>query len=225
MRTRLFMSIILALLLISTVRAGDPERVIYDFGHVGIDFVVYHTYPYVNQSDTDIRVSKVDVQCDCTRVALVDSTAGPGDTLFFRTSFSTKDYFGPTARSFVVSLEGNDGRDIEFQHRATVGQWYYNLKPDPISLFFLPSHRSKKITIPNTEHPGISASLFEQADDYYEIKIVKREAAKGDEVSLEVIPRSDLGPGTYLSSFTMAVSVEGGSKPALLTVPLKIVKY
>lgn len=214
-----------ALLLLTIGQVFGSEHKTHDFGHVGIDFAVYHTYSYVNESDNNIRVTKIDIQCDCTHVALYDSTAAPGDTLFFRTTFSTKNYYGPTARSFVVSLEGQAADEIEFQHRAIVGQWNYGLKPHPISLFFLPAHVSKKITIRNNEHTRISVSKHEQADDYYEVTIVQSSAVKGEQLSIEVVPRSDLGAGTYLSSFTIAVTVEGGSKPALLTVPVKIVKY
>jgi hypothetical protein len=205
-----------------SVKPVDP---IHEFGHIGIDFVVFHTYKLVNNEPEPVEVSEVNSKCECTRIRDYDSIIPPGDSGYFRVEFSTRDYYGPVQRGFEVVVGSSSDTTFDFNHRAVVGQWFFGLKPDPISVFMLPSHESRRVIVPNTEHDRIRLSLVEQADTTFDVRIVEDEADRGEQVELQVIPSAGLDGGTYLSSFTVAVAVEGGTKPALLTIPVKIVRY
>ncbi len=222
--------ILFAVLLLTTVAHAESPTVvpvdpIHQFGHIGIDFVVYHTYRLANNGSEPVRVSETLSKCECTHIGEYDTLITPGDTGRFRIAFSTRDYYGPVQRGLVVILDDEQGTTLDFNHRAVVGQWFFGLKPDPISVFLLPGHDSRRVTVPNAEHDRIQLSLVEQADTCFNIRIDKEQARRGEQVELDVVVLPDLPKGTYLSSFTIAVAVEGGAEPARLTIPVKIVRY
>lgn len=223
------LTILVALFLCAAVRAQTPtirpvDR-IHEFGHIGIDFFVYHTYRLANNSAEPVNILEVLSKCECTRIEQYDTLIPPGDTGHIRVEFSTRDYYGPVQRGIAVILDDSARTAIDFDHRAVVGQWFFGLKPDPISVFMLPKHRALEVTVTNTEHDEIRMSLVEQADTSFSIRILEDEADRGEQVKLKVVPSTGLSKGTYMSSFTIAVAVEGGAEPALLTIPVKIVRY
>ena len=198
---------------------------IYDYGHVGIDFKLKHNHWMVNTGNTPLVIKNVHSNCDCTTAYATDTTVMPGDTVYLVATFNTKDYYGPTARGFTVFIDDVDSTKVEFMQRAVVGQWYFGLKPDPFSLFFLPGQTSKRVIVTNTEHPEIDLILRDQADTTFDIKLLRTKASRGEKLELEVTPRPSLKSGTYQSNFSIAVKVKGGVTPAILTVPVKIVRY
>jgi len=213
-------------LLPGTARSASYQAdTLHDFGHVGIDFKVTHSHWLVNTGEVPLVIKKVLSNCDCTTVYATDTTVPSGDTAYLVATFSTKDYYGPVARGFTVFLEDPDSTRIEFMQRAVVGQWYFGLKPDPFSLFFLPGQGSKKVTVTNTEHGEISFALRDQADTTFDVKLLRTKASRGEKLELEVTPRPTLKGGTYQSSFSIEVKVKGGAVPAILSVPVKIVRY
>jgi len=201
------------------------QEQVFNFGHVGIDFIVYHTFYLVNQTKEPIRIIKATPSCNCIGVTTLDSIVNPGDTAFFRMKFNSKDFYGPTNKSFTVSTDHPSMPEVKFSFLSQVGQWFAGIKPDPISLFFLPKHRAKKITIKNTMYDEISVTVQEQFSNDFDITLLKDKASKGQALELEVVPRTDSGRGTYTSSFTLAVEKKGDSKPTILTIPIKIVRY
>ena len=198
---------------------------VWDFGHVGIDFTVFHTYWIANNGTTPVTVTAVTVTCECTNVYLSDSVIAPGDTAYFRMSFDTKNYYGAVNRSFDVSLDSKEVPQLQFHYLATVGQWFYGVKPDPISLFFLPAHKSLTCNITNTSFDDIKMKVVEQADPFFVTNIKESEAPRGKALSIEVEPSGSIGAGTFKSSLTVAVDTGEANKPALLTIPVKIVRY
>ena len=202
-----------------------PEEQVFDFGHVGIDFTVYHTFHFVNRTDKPFRITKTTSSCDCSAVTTLDSIVKPGDTAFIRLSFSTKDFYGPTKKSFTVSTDHPSMSAVKVSYLSQVGQWLDKIKPSPISLFFLPAHKSKKITIRNLAFDEIRVAVREQFDTVFEVSLLQDKAAKDQALELGVAPRPDLKKGTYRSSITLEIEKEGGADPTILTIPVKIVRY
>lgn len=202
-----------------------PGEQVFDFGHVGIDFTVYHTFHFVNRTKEPFRIIKTTSSCDCSAVTALDSIVQPGDTASINLSFSTKDFYGPTRQSFTVSTDHPSIPKAEFSYLSQVGQWLDGIKPHPISLFFLPPHKSRKITIKNRAFAEIRLTVKEQFGASFDVTLLKDEAAKGQALELEVTPRAALERGTYRSSITLEVEKEGRTDPTILTIPVKIVKY
>ncbi len=201
------------------------EELVFDFGHVGIDFTVYHTFHFVNRTDKPFRITKITSSCDCSAVTTLDSIVKRGDTAFIRLSFNTKDFYGPTKKSFTVFTDHPSMSVVKFSYLSRVGQWLDRIKPSPISLFFLPAHKSKKITIRNLAYDEIRVAVREQFDAVFEVSLLQGKAAKDQALELGVAPRPDLKKGTYRSSITLEIEKEGSANPTILTIPVKIVRY
>jgi hypothetical protein len=208
-----------------TVTGPRAEELVFDFGHVGIDFTVYHTFHFVNRTDKPFRINKTTSSCDCSAVTTLDSIVKPKDTAFIRLSFNTKDFYGPTKKSFTVFTDHPSMSAVKFTYLSQVGQWLDRIKPAPISLFFLPTHKSKKITIRNFDFDEIRVTVREQFDTFFDISLIRDKAAKGQALELGVTPRPDLKKGTYRSSITLEIEKEESAEPTILTIPVKIVRY
>ncbi len=206
-------------------QAPPSDELVFDFGHVGIDFVVQHMYFLVNRTDRPLRVLKAVPSCQCTSVQSLDSLVEPGDSAFLRVKFDSKDLYGPVSKSFTVTTDHPDLPEVEFYIRSIVGQWFEMLKPEPISLFFLPTHRSKKLTVRNGKFPEIELSSMEQSDSTFRVTPIAKRAREGENLELEVSPREELQAGTYLSSLTLTIDKKDNGDPTILTIPIKTVRY
>lgn len=227
------------LVLISTVSPafGEPaaaddatRRVVwseqvFDFGHVGIDFKLFHTFYIANHGDTPVAIKSATASCDCSQVRLVDSLIRPGDTAFLHLDFLTRNYYGPTTKSLVVTLDDPEFPELKFYYLSTIGQWYGNLKPEPFSLFFLPGSAGKQVKLSNRAYDQISWELRDHGDSTFRVEIVDSKGDRGEQLTLMVTPVDGLTAGTYLSSFTIHVTTAEDQKPVILTIPVKIVKY
>ena len=210
--------------------AAGANRLVYseqvfDFGHVGIDFKLFHTFHIVNNGSEPVPIKRVATSCDCSRIRTTDSQIDPGDTAFFHLDFSTRNYYGPTTQSATVELDDPEYPKVKFYYLSTIGQWYGNLKPKPFSLFFLPGTDAKKITLENRVFDQISWELVDRGHTTFDIDMVKPEAARGDTLTIQITPAEGLASGTYSSSFTLQVTTAEDQKPVILTIPVKIVKY
>ncbi|MEA3296957.1 MAG: DUF1573 domain-containing protein [candidate division Zixibacteria bacterium] len=222
--------LLLAVIIVPATGAESPKGLVYseqvyDFGHAGIGFKLFHTYYIANLGKRPVRITNLEVSCDCSTVNKSDSIINPGDTVFFTLQFYTKNLFGSTTKSFIVFLDDPKLPQLKFFCLSTIGQWYDDLKPDPISLFYLPGCKSKKVSIPNLSFDNISLSIKEQADTTFDIKVLAGEAEKNGTLVLDVIPKNDLKPSTYHSSFSLAIKTGSDGKPLILTIPTKIVRY
>jgi len=214
----------------ATLTAQDAGRLTYseqvfDFGHVAIEFRIFRTYSLVNETDKEIRITSVDASCDCSAVGLSDSTVAPGDTVYFYLDFNTRDAYGPVTRSFTVFLDNAPRPEFKFYYVSDIGVWLKGIKPDPVSVFFLPGRTEQEVVIANPLYQKLSVQLTEQASDFFDVDITKDVAKRGENLRIKVYPQADLKPGTHYSSFTLSVSGEGLQKPVPLTIPVKIVKY
>ncbi|MEW5994968.1 MAG: DUF1573 domain-containing protein [Candidatus Zixiibacteriota bacterium] len=202
-----------------------PQERTYDFGFLGIDFVVQHLYYLVNRTDRPLRILGARPSCQCTSVLTLDSLVQPGDTAHFRVKLDTKDLYGPVNKSFTVETDHPDLDGIEYYLTSVVGQWVDGLKPHPVSLFFLPAHSSKELVIANPRFAEIRLGRMEQHDDAFGVTVVSDRAEMGQALKLEIAPRSGLKPGTYNSNFTLTIEKKDYKKPTILTIPVKIVRY
>jgi len=197
----------------------------YDFGHIAIDYDVYHNYVFENRTGDTLRITDINVSCDCSTVLPSDTIIPPGDTILFKLRFNTKDAFGPTNRSFTVSTDNPKLQKITYQYFSIIGQWFNGIIPKPFSLFFLPGQKAKKVVILNTKLPKISIKKIEQFDNSFSVKPLSSKTVKGDSLELEVKPRDNLKSGTYRSSFTVYITQDNDDKEMILTIPVKIVMY
>lgn len=200
------------------------QEQVWDFGHVGIDFKVFHTFQFKNTTNVPIKIKDIEVSCDCTSVHAVDSVVQPGATGSFDLTFTTKDYYGPTNKSFKVFTDYPQNPVIEFYYVSIVGQWYNGLKPDPISIFFLPGKKSEILKIPNKEFDEISVDNFAKYNDVFDVRTIENSAGRGNDIQLEISPATDLEPGTYHSTLTLSVKNDKDEK-LRMSIPIKIVKY
>lgn len=198
---------------------------VFDFGHVGVDFTVKHKYFFYNESNDTIKILDIDETCDCTLVRHNDSLIYPGDTAYFDLTFYTKDYYGPTNKTFHIITDHPDYKEITFHYLSIVGQWYNGLKPNPVSLFFLPGKGPQKIDIYNSKYDYIEVAELIKYSDNFDVKILKDKVEAKNVIELEITPKSDIPKGTNFSTLTVFVKRAGIDKLSPLTIPIKIVKY
>ncbi len=203
------------------------EETFFDFGHIGIDYTLYHRFPFVNRTPDTIHIVNVHVPCDCTNVIAIDTVIAPGDSTTLNLKFSTKDFYGPQNKSFRVDTDSPiHGLDhVEYFYLSIIGQWFDGITPDPLALFFLPPHKEKSLEIPNKLFDQLSIGDVYSQDDYFTVDTPKRDAAKGESLKVVVRPSPDLRAGTYHSNFTLTIDKSDDSQPAILTIPVKIVRY
>lgn len=197
----------------------------HDFGSIGFDFEVLHDYPLVNGGKDTVNIVSCLVTCDCSRVVLSDSTLAPGDTGWVRLSFSTSDYYGPSNKTITITTDDSEAQPLPLFYKAQVGQWQHNVRPNPVSLFYLPGKNVKTATLINPELDFIEILKLERYDDRIEVEIKEKRASKGDRVEMVVTPKEDLPAGTYLTNFEITLGVPEGLEPFVMTIPVKIVRY
>lgn len=228
MRTYIFSSLLIGFTLISGLTlAQSPLKFdpVYDFGHIGIDFKIYHSYPIFNNGSKPVKITGLDVNCDCTTVSKSDSIIAPNDSVMITVSFETKNYYGPTNKIFTVRTDDSLRPEIKFFYLSIVGQWFNGLKPAPMSLFFLSGHNDKTITVPNKFFDKISLKNVEVAHPYVDIELKRTEAVKGEKLELIVSRRKEVDSGTFRTSLTLRIEVPDDDEDVFLTVPVKIVGY
>ena len=87
------------------------------------------------------------------------------------------------------------------------------------------AQKSKKLIFTNTLYKNYHLIKVEQEDSFYDVKLLKDNAHKGEKIELEIIPDGDLKSGNWYSSFRLIFKVEGLEKTAIITIPVKIVIY
>jgi hypothetical protein len=197
----------------------------YDFGYIGIDYTGYYDFPLYNGGDEPVIIKGAGASCDCSRVSVKDTLIEPGDTVTVRLSYNTRKFRGPTMQTFTVETDDPKAPAITVAYSSVVGQWVEGVKPDPLSLFFLPGQKPKEIVIANPKYSKMTASYLDQADTLYTVKLIDDNAGRGGAVKIEVAPHDGIAAGTYDSSFRVQVEVTGIEEPIVLTIPVKIVRY
>ena len=200
----------------------EPE---YDFGCIGIDYQVYHNFKLVNYGSDTVRISRVYSNCDCSFVAFADTVVPPQDTASFKLTFNTKDFYGRTPKTVIVISDDKTTPEYRVSYLSTIGQWMHRVRPTPASLFYLPVHKTKTLSIDNLGRTKIHLRDIEPLDDMVTIEPQDEEAEAGESLKIEVKPQEDLPAGTFQSCFRLTFDVEGAKEPLLMTIPVKIVRY
>jgi hypothetical protein len=225
--TMLLMVAVLALTAASAFaqpRVGCDEPV-FDFGHLGVDYTAFHNFRIYNRGDQPLVISSAAASCDCSSARLLDTLLMPGDTTIVRLSFGTEKYFGPTRQWYTIKSNDPVRPEFNVYYESVIGQWVPGMKPEPLSLFFLPGHSGKTVTISNPTQAETKASLVDQADTIYTVEIVVASADRGEALKVKVTPAEGIAAGTYESSFRLQIQAEGREDPVVLSIPLKIVRY
>ena len=197
-----------------------------NFGCVAVDFKIYHTYKMVNHGKNIIHVDTVTAHCDCTRVRFTDSTLKPGDTTEFLMIFNTADFYGPIQKDVRVHSSDKNSPVMHTYYRADIGHWLFSIQPQPVSIFLLPVKDSKIGTLVNHIVDKISVTDIVLHDESIcEIKLLKGEASKGENIEYEVVAAPGLTPGMHLTNFTMTIDLHRNVPPLNITIPVKIVRY
>ncbi len=221
--------LILVLLICIPVMAGaglQPLGRIFDFGAVGIDYLLYHEFEFVNRSSEPIRIDSAVVSCDCSKAWVIDSVVAPGDTGRVKLQFSTKDYYGRTSKSMQVFTNSEFSPKMECFYLSTIGQWLMGIRPNPSSIFFLPGAAPKVIKILNPSLEGVSITAIENYNDWVSIEVSKESADTGEAMELKVILADNLPKGNYYTNFRIQLKMpDEFKKPHFLTMPVKIVRY
>ena len=216
------------LILVSSCLAGPNLRPLereFHFGSVGIDFKIFHDFKLVNHGSEPIHIDTVDPHCDCTFVRFLDSTVQPNDTATIRMIFNTADFYGPVSKSLIIHSNDKAPQEFKVWYHATIGQWLYKVQPDPVSLFFLPVHKSRTLTLTNHALEFIELDRIELLDDIVTIRPLRSRVDEGEAIEFEVTADPDLGPGEHATNFTAQFRVPEGLEPLRITIPVKIVRY
>lgn len=202
-----------------------PVESDYDFGSVAIDFRIAYVFKFVNHGTTEVHIDSANVHCDCTEARFVDSVVAPNDTATVRIIFNTADFYGPVDKS--LSIRSNDpiAPNQQLWYHATVGQWMYGVQPTPVSLMFLPAHKTRPLKLQNHALDFIELDRIDSPDNMVSIKTLQSRASKGEAVSFEVTADPALGQGEHLTNFTLQFKVPDGLKPLRVTIPVKIVRF
>ncbi len=200
------------------------QSTVFDFGHVGIDYNVYHRYAFVNPTADTVRILSVVAHCDCSSAICPDSVVPPGDSTSINLRFSTKNFYGPQNKSITVTTDHPAMKNVELFYLSIIGQWFDGLRPDPEALFFLQANQPRKVTIPNRNFDLIELAGVTQLDNHFQVKVVSGKAKKNQAIEIEVTPSANAPKGTYHSNLTLQVE-SGNGEPTVMTIPVKIVRY
>lgn len=197
----------------------------YQFGHVGIDYKIFHNFLIRNVGATPARIDSITVPCDCSLVTLEDSTVSPGEALTLSLTYATKDMYGQNTKNLIIYSSDPAMRRIDVNYHATIGQWLTGLKPNPIALFFLSGQNEKKLTIPGSQFDRYRLTAEEPVESYVEVAVKTRSVARGGSAEILVTVSDDLKPGDYYTSFRLRADIDDSPQPVYLTIPVKIVRY
>lgn len=194
----------------------------WDFGFVPIDYKVIHIYTIKNVGQSDLRISKLVPNCDCTMAIASDTLLPPDSSTQIKIIFHTRDYYGQTNRNVTVHSNDPEKPTITLEYLSNIGLFPKLYQVAPRSLFFLPGHEIKEIGLINKSEEDINYSLEMEPDSIFSIDRSKGKLKSGNRVILNVTPKENLPRGTYHSNFIVTYDSE---PKARITVPVKIVRY
>jgi hypothetical protein len=193
------------------------------FGFIPIGFDFIHTYLIYNAGAADLKVSKMIPNCDCTIATINDTSIAPGDTAEIKIVFNTEQYYGPTTRH--VAVYSNDPKDsvILLEYSSHIGFSPKIFRIQPVSLFFLPGHKSKEVNLVNLHQNNVEFSITIEDPDIFTTDLTGGEIDGNKSLVLEVMPEENLSKGTHQSNFSVIVKTSEGD--AKITVPVKIARF
>ena len=225
-RLNLKVCLFMLTLIVGTTKAEIRiDEQVFDFGSVGIEFKLKHSFRFFNSGRDTIRIHSVEVPCNCSSAKLIDSTVAPGDTAYFQVTFNTKDLYGPTNKEIKVHTDDSLRPLLYYHYVSVVGQWFNGLKPNPISLFFRPGKTTGKLTIPNRGYDLISVAGIMPFDNTFTAVVQKSKAERGEFLELEIRPADSGSRGTQHTNLTLLIDTGDGAEETILTIPIKITRF
>jgi hypothetical protein len=197
----------------------------FDFGCVGVDFKIFHTFKLINTGQNPIHVDSVLGHCDCTEVRFLDSTIAPGDTSDVLIIFNTANFYGPIEKHITAVSSGAGVTGLRAYYAANVGQWLMRIEPKPVSVFFLPTQKTRTVGIFNHALDEISVQDIYLDMPIVDIKPVRNEVGKGESLDMEITPKASLTSGTHMSNYTLTLDLHANTPPLRITIPVKVVRY
>jgi len=225
-----FLFILLIIILIAygqaEVQTSKPsisaDEVFWDFGFVPFDYDLVHYYEIKNIGKDNLYISHIGTSCDCSYARALDTLIPPGASTKIKVHFSTADYYGKNTRTVSINSNDPDNPVFNLEFASLIGALPKQVAAQPNALFFLPAHKNKDIKLLNHSDSNIDVKIYPEPDSIIAISDTELEIDSGSYAIIKVTPGSDLGKGTYHSSFL----VDFGTEPNIrITIPVKIVKY
>ena len=193
-----------------------------DFGYIPIGFNFIHYFKITNVGRGNLIINKLVPNCDCTNVFPSDTLIKPGDTADIKIVFGTENYFGPNTRH--ISVYSNDPVDsvVLLEYTSYIGAYPDSLKIHPRSLFFLPGHTSKDISLANFSAENVAFNVILEKDSLFTVNVFNGKINRSKPFQLTVSPKPDLPRGTHETNLTIDYETEKREK---ISIPIKIVKY
>lgn len=193
-----------------------------DFGYIPIGFNFIHYYKITNVGHGNLIINKLVPNCDCTTAFPSDTLIKPGDTADIKIVFGTENYFGPNTRH--VSVYSNDLEDsvVLLEYTSYIGAYPDSLKVHPRSLFFLPGHTSKEISLANFSAEKVAFNIILEKDSLFTVDVPEGRISQSKPFQLTISPKPDLPTGTHETNLTIEYETERKEK---ISIPIKIVKY
>jgi len=226
-----FLLLIILLMSVSTYTQAETQKTkasiscdetFWDFGFVPFDYELVHFYEIKNNGNGNLYITRIGSSCDCSSGRAQDTLIPPGGSTKVKATFSTKDYYGKNTRTLALSTSDPDNPVFNLEFVSLIGALPKFVAAQPNALFFLPPHKDKDVQLLNKSNSDIDVKITLEPDSLFTISDTELEIAPGSAATLKVVPKKDLGAGTFHSSFL----VEFGTKPKVkVTVPVKIVRY
>lgn len=200
----------------------EVEEPFWDYGFVPFDYNMVHFFTVKNTGDANLKIEKVGSNCDCTTARAYKMDLSPGESTLIRLDFWTTDYYGSNVRE--ITIESNDPLNpiLQLEYGSNIGALPAAYIAEPKSLFFLPSHQEKVITLHNKSPKAVDYEIRLEADSLLNLDVLKGEIKSGEAVPVKVAISDRAGKGTTYTSFNIRFD---GEKPIRTTVPVKIVRY
>jgi hypothetical protein len=194
----------------------------WDFGAVPLRAKVAHRFGVRNIGTDTLKIAKVRATCQCTTSPLKKKALGPGESTWIEITFDSKNEAGPvTTEAFV---ESNDPVDtlVELKISANVAAWEdKGLLLDPLRAEFdtvrtLPARVSLKIK--NFGKTPVVLKVLEAPPSHLSVNLPKAPVPPGGVAEIEVVLKSPVKKGEFLSSFTL---VRHSSPEKRFSVPIR----
>ena len=228
MRVLLIMTLVFASFIINQAKTQESEssissdEVFWDFGFVPFDYELVHFYDIKNNGDGNLYITHIGSSCDCSHGRALDTLIRPGESTKIKATFSTKNYYGKNTRTLALATNDPKNPVFNLEFVSLIGALPKYVEAQPNALFFLPPHKDKDVKLLNKSKSNINVTISLEPDSIFTVSDTELEIKPDSSATIKVTPNSNLGAGTYHSSFL----VEFGTEPNVrVTVPVKIVRY
>jgi hypothetical protein len=194
----------------------------WDFGFIPTDYTVVHYYRVKNVGGEDLHIDRLVPNCDCTSAHVKNKVIPPDSTTEIRLTFETKGYYGANTRHVTIHSDDPEKPAVTIDYASNIGVVPKQLRVYPKSLFFLPGHKPKELSLENLTDDDVEFSINLEPDSIVTLSESGGKLKSGKSVSVIIAPRADLSGGTHYSSLTITFVSKIDVRQ---TVPLRVVRY